>query len=178
MYIWHFFVAFLHLQRQCNRYSASASTDGGRTDGTDRQRTDDDDDGTDDDDNDGTDDGTDGWTEDDDGDDRTQRGRRTEDGRGRRGGRASELFRLLASFQTCPPAPGRLFEVPVLRLWDDISTCSAALGRHSSYPAALGRHCDLSCCSGMTCRPILLLQDDISTYPVAPGRLYDLDFYF
>ena len=34
-----------------------------------------------------------------------------------------------------------------------------------------GRHLELSCCSRKTFRCILLLYDDISPYPVAPGRI-------
>ena len=46
----------------------------------------------------------------------------------------------------------------VLLLQDDIST----------YPAALGRHFNLSYCSGTTFLPILVLWHDISIYPAAP----------
>ena len=41
------------------------------------------------------------------------------------------------------------------------------------YPAAVGRHFDLSCCSRMTFRAILLLQDDMSAYPAALGQDFD-----
>ena len=44
----------------------------------------------------------------------------------------------------------------------------------STYPAAPGRHSDITCSYGTTFRPILLLQDDISTCLAAPGRHFDL----
>ena len=92
----------------------------------------------------------------------------------------------ISAFQTGPP------------LWDDISTCPAAQGRHldlsrrsrttfrlilvlqddiSTYPVALGQHFDLSCCFRTTFRLVLLLRDDISTYPAAPGRHCDLSCF-
>ncbi|MFP6707251.1 MAG: hypothetical protein VCE75_14705, partial [Alphaproteobacteria bacterium] len=56
----------------------------------------------------------------------------------------------------------------ILLLWDDISI----------YLVAPGRHFDLPCCSGTTCRPSLPFQDDTTTHPAAPrsqiGRLDEL----
>ena len=89
---------------------------------------------------------------------------------------------------TYPVAPRRHFDLsccsgktfrPILLLWehiwtypalrDGISTILLHWDDMSTYPIAPGQYFDLSCYSGTTFRPILLLRVNISTYPAAPG---------
>ena len=69
-----------------------------------------------------------------------------------------------------PAAPGRQFEVSCYSEKTFRQVYPAAPGRHdiAMYPAAEGRHFDfiLLLKAGISTYPVL--QDEISTYPVAP----------